>query len=398
MIPKIDSDIGILHYTTKFAGVGGRIRARFEDFAVSEVLSEKTLASLSEDDGFAVYLLKKSGIDTNHALERISQRFGARLKALGLKDSSAVTEQYVCSMARGRAVPKYVDDKISLEKIGFSKKPLSAKDMRGNHFTIIVTGATSDISNFAEQDCVLNFYGYQRFGSKRPVTHLVGKALLRRQFADAVRLFLSFSSEYDSDENTKLRNMMQDPSRYSEALQSIPRQMDLERTLLSEMIEHSDPQKAILKLPLSIRRLFVDAYQSYLFNLVLSKSYEYGEDLFAPKQDDVCYDKAGTVRKYEMDPDQHLAIPLVGYSYFKKTRFDYHISEVLKQEEISHKDFYFKEMQELSTEGGFRTSSLVCGDFSAKGDTVSFTLQRGSFATILMREIMKPQSPLEAGF
>jgi len=398
VIPKIDSDIGILHYTTKFAGVGGRIRQKFEDFAVSEVLSERALASLSGDDGFAVYRLTKSGIDTNHALDRISQKFGARLKALGLKDSSAVTEQYVCSMARGRTVPKYSDEKISLEKIGFSKKPLSAKDMRGNRFRITITEPNSDVSQFAEHDRVLNFYGYQRFGSKRPVTHLVGRALLKRQFADAVNLFLSFASEYDSDDNTKLRHMMADPSRYSEALQSIPKQMDLERILMREMLEHSDPQKAISKLPLSIRRLLVDAYQSYLFNLALSASYGYGEELFAPQQGDVCYNKSGTVGKYEMDPDQHLAVPLVGYSYYKKTRFDFHISKVLEQEEISPKDFYFKEMQELSTEGGFRTSSLVCDDYAAKDNVVSFTLQRGSFATILMREIMKTERPLEAGF
>ena len=41
---------------------------------------------------------------------------------------------------------------------------------------------------------ILNFYGYQRFGSKRPVTHLIGKAILQRDFKKAVELILSFTS------------------------------------------------------------------------------------------------------------------------------------------------------------------------------------------------------------
>jgi len=397
VIPKIDSDIGILSYTTDYSGCGGIIRARPDDFSVSEVLNKKTISSLAEE-GFAVYVMKKYKIDTNHALERIFKKFGVRLKALGLKDASAQTEQFVCSMAKNKALPNYSDEKISLEKIGFAKKPLSGKDMAGNRFTIKITGAKGDISNFTEKEKILNFYGYQRFGSKRPVTHLVGKALVQKRFADAVDLILSYTSEYDSEENTKIRKIMSDSSKYAEALQIIPKQMDLEIILLREMIEHANPQKAFYKLPLSIRRLFVDAYQSYLFNLTLSKSYEYGEELFLPQQDDVCYDKNAKLGKYEMEQHQNTAIPLVGYSYFKKTRFDYHISRILADHQVFPKDFYIKEMQEVSNEGGFRTARMVCTDFIAKNDTASFTLQRGSFATIVMREIMKPSDPLRSGF
>lgn len=398
MIPKIDSEIGILTYTTKYPGSGGKIRQHPEDFLVSEILTEKTLESLSQQDGFAVYKLTKVGIDTNHALQKIFRKFGVHLKALGLKDAFAETEQYVCSMAKSRVLPNYSDEKISLRKIGFSKKPLSAKDMQGNRFVIKITGASGNISEFSETDKILNFYGYQRFGSRRPVTHLVGKALIQKRFDEAVRLILSHTSEYDSEENTKLRKELSDQSKFVELLHTIPKQMDLERIILEEMTQHRDPKKAIIKLPLSIRRLFVDAYQSFIFNLTLSRAFEYGEDLFNPKEGDVCYDKNAKLGKYEMRDDQQLAVPLVGYSYFKKTRFDLYISKILEDEQISPSEFYLKEMQEISSEGGFRTAKLVCTNFESKGDTIKFDLQRGSFATILMREIIKPVCPFEAGF
>ena len=57
-----------------------------------------------------------------------------------------------------------------------------------------------------------------------------------------------------------------------------------------------------------------------------------------------------------------------------------------------------KELQETSIEGGFRNASLSCTDYSLNDNIVSFTLSRGSFATILLREIMKPEEPLLAGF
>jgi tRNA pseudouridine13 synthase len=398
VIPKIDSDIGILSYTTKYAGCGGKMRQHNEDFAVSEVLAQKTLDSLSKDDGFAVYRLKKSGIDTTHALDLVFRKTGVRLKALGLKDASAVTEQYVCAMTKNKTLSDYSDGKITLQKIGFAKKPLSAKDMLGNKFIIKISGAAKSPSDFAESDRILNFYGYQRFGSKRPVTHLVGKALIQKRFGDAVTLMLSHTSEHDAVQNTKIRKEMADRSKFADLYKTVPKQMDLERILLREMLEHDDPKKAMSALPLSLRRLFVEAYQSYIFNLTLSRAFEYGEEVFSAQDGDVCYGKNATIGKYEMDKSQQLAVPLVGYSYFKKTRFDFHISKILHDEGVTPSDFYIKEMQEASAEGGFRTARIICKDLAVKENMMIFELQRGSFATMVLREIMKPSDPLEAGF
>jgi len=40
VIPKIDSEIGILTYTTDFSGCGGTIRNQKDDFNVSELITE----------------------------------------------------------------------------------------------------------------------------------------------------------------------------------------------------------------------------------------------------------------------------------------------------------------------------------------------------------------------
>jgi len=192
------------------------------------------------------------------------------------------------------------------------------------------------------------------------VTHLIGRALIQKDFAGAVDLLLSFTSEYDRDENTKLRELMADKSKYSEALQILPKGMDLEKFALKEIIEHGDPVKTLRALPLSIRRFFVQAYQSYIFYQTLSMSLDAGEELFFPQSADVCYNKNNELGKFENDHSQRLSIPFVGYSYYKKTRFNYYIEKILRDEGITHKDFFSKEILEISSEGGFRNSSIMC--------------------------------------
>ena len=398
MISNLDSQIGIDVYSTKFSGIGGKIRVEPEDFQVTELISKKVENSINDQNGYAVYKLKKKRIDTNHALSGIFRQKGLRLKSLGLKDASAVTEQFVCSGHAGKAIENFSSDKYSLEHLGYVKKPLSKKDMIGNHFKLKISECQNNLESFTEYEKILNFYGYQRFGSKRPVTHLIGKAILQMDFNKAVDLILSFTSSYDSKENTEIRQKLSDKANYQQYFDQVPVQMDIERMVLKEMIEHGEPIRAIRVIPVSLRRFYIQAYQSFIFNQSLSAAFLDGEDLFEAQSGDVCFDYNGIIGKYVKGMDQNLALPFVGYSYYKKTRFDFQISKILEQEEVSPKDFFIKEMQEASSEGGFRQAAIHCSNYSAHDNVVEFSLSRGSFATILLREIMKPQDPMIAGF
>ena len=140
MIPDIDTRIGISVYSTGFDGIGGRIRAKPEDFAVSEALSEAAQESIRESGDYAVYLLKKTRMDTRHAVSDIFKRRGVRLKPLGLKDASAVTVQTVCATRKGRAIADLATDRYSVQRHrvrqkaalrqGHGSKPLQDKNHR----------------------------------------------------------------------------------------------------------------------------------------------------------------------------------------------------------------------------------------------------------------------------
>ena len=398
MIPQIDKEIGISVYTTKSSSISGKIKQNENDFSVKEVLSEKAIDSFDNDEGHAVYLLKKSGIDTNHALADIGKRYGLVLKSLGLKDANAKTEQYVYAYKKINSLEEYDGKKYSAQRVGFVKKPISKKDMLGNYFEIRVSDLNDTLPSFSGNENILNFFGYQRFGSKRPITHLVGKSIIKGDYEEAIEYLLSFSSKYDSEKNNEIRKLISERNSESEIIELLPYSMDIERNLLRQLSNDNDSKNAIRSIPLTLRRFYIQAYQSFLFNKTLSLAYEFEEQLFAPENDDVCFDKNFVLGKFENDSSQKLAIPLVGHSYYKKSRFDYYIKKVLEEELLTPKDFFIKDFQELSIDGGFRNASINYLNFQIHENLIKFQLSRGSYATIVLREILKPSNPLDCGF
>ena len=347
MISEIDSELGLSVYSTNFPGTKGKIKQNNEDFEVSEVISEKASNTISEDNGLAVYTLRKNGIDTTHALHDAEKRYGLVLRALGLKDSNAITEQYVQAKTVSRSLEQIEGKNYSLRRIGFSKKPISKQDMLGNKFKIKISDLTNDISQFNEHDKILNFFGYQRFGSKRPVTHLIGKAIIQENYQKAIDFLLSHSSKYDSGENNHYRKLISERKSNLEVIDQLPKSMDIEIAVLRSLAKSNDQKMAIREIPLQMRRFYIQAYQSYIFNKTLSMAFEYEEDLFVPKENDVCYDRTGKLGKFQNGADQRLTIPLVGHSYFNKTRFDYYIQKFLEEEEVSPSEFLIKNFQEI---------------------------------------------------
>jgi len=398
VIPQIDKDIGISVYTTASQSVNGKIKEKHSDFLVKEVLSEKTLSSFDDSEGHAVFLLKKSGIDTNHALTDVEKRYGLVLKALGLKDACAQTEQYVYTFKKIKPLKEIQGKNYSLQLIGFSKKPILKKQMLGNSFEIKITEMSEKLPTFSGNEKILNFFGYQRFGSRRPITHLVGKAIVKGEYSNALDYILSFSSGYDSAKNNEFRKLISERKSDSEIIDSLPYSMDIERNLLKQLSQDNDPKNAIRSIPLAMRRFYIQAYQSFLFNKTLSLAFEYEEELSSPMENDVCFDKNTEIGKFQNDHTQKLAIPLVGHSYYKKSRFDFYIKKILDEELVSPKDFFIKDFQEISIDGGFRNASINYQNLSIFQNLIKFQLQRGSYATILLREILKPENPLECGF
>jgi tRNA pseudouridine13 synthase len=414
-IPKIDKLAGIECYCTDYRGVSGSIKRTNEEFRVSEIIDTSFLTNISTEQDvhhkYPLYILEKRNIDSNHAIFEIRRKLGITLKVIGLKDAKAVTKQYASSEQTKNIIKEATTAHTLLSLKGFTKVPIGKSSLSGNAFTITIHNPTvSDISSFIpEIKNIANFYGLQRFGSERMVTHLVGKEIVKRNFQKAVELLLSFTTEYDSTMSMEIRNKSRDPKKYSQIIKELPRRMDIEYLVMSALEKGKGPIAALRSIPINIRRLFVQAYQAYIFNRCLSIAVLNGENVVKSKEGDLCFEIEnssvfGRIRKYNPSTDlisQTVpAIRLIGYTFQPgKGRFDKITEEIMSTEGITPREFYIKEMEELSAQGGFRQAPLWSKDFRFRGSlTVCFKLPKGSYATTLLRELMKPDDPIRAGF
>ena len=80
------------------------------------------------------------------------------------------------------------------------------------------------------------------------------------------------------------------------------------------------------------------------------------------------------------------------------------MKRVLEEQDVTPRSFYVKSLDEVSVSGGFRPACLPVRQLSAasSGEEDSVVLQmflpKGSYATVVLREVMKPSDPYAAGF
>ncbi len=164
-------------FTAELPGVGGRVRVRDEDFEVEEVPSYEPSGS-----GEHLYLwIEKRGIAPEHFARTIAQRLGTHpgnIGTAGLKDRHAVTRQWVSAPKECEAnVPKLDGGGIRILKTGLHTNKLKPGHLRGNRFRLLIRDANRAVDvdailNRIRSQGLPNFYGPQRFGREGSTVEL----------------------------------------------------------------------------------------------------------------------------------------------------------------------------------------------------------------------------------
>ncbi len=456
-IPKIDKLLGMDVYATKTAGIGGVIRESAEDFVVEEVLVDgskaeigkaaesRVLGASTSKQRHLLCVLVKRNWDTFIALKNIAKHLGISQRQIhiaGIKDAKAVTAQHItvekCSMEDAAKVK--VKD-IEIRPLGYIREKLSPYYLLGNNFTINIKEIKNLESIVAERIAetaaaldeiggIPNYFGHQRFGTTRPITHLVGKAIVEGNFEEAATLFLAKPSFHEHPSSKSARAELQSTRDFKLALQSFPKQLRYERFMLKHLAETpEDYVGAFRRLPVKLQALFVQAYQSYLFNRFLSARVKNGFSLNRAEVGDYVVNversglpmvnMAGVASTENLSETNELvktgrmrvALPLIGIRQKLSQGVMGQIErQVLEEEDLKTKSFRVDKIPEMSRRGVLRAVvapvkhfKLLCISAHAANQRthqadLSFMLLRGSYATILLREIMKPSNTIQAGF
>lgn len=410
--------MGIGFYVTSGPPCHASVKSWDEDFRVEEYIASQELSTEQRPGYYPLYRVQKHSIDTMHMARELSGILGSRVSYGGLKDKRAVAIQYVTPTSRrSLSPPEVITDKFSARLIGFVPNPISSGTVVGNRFEVTLRDCCPEIGRRAEEALQLaaermmpNFYGFQRFGKSGPGTHRVGRAMVRKEFGEAVRMILSDVQPWDDGQTLAAKEAF-GAGRYDEGLRLLSRGQDVESMVARSLSRNpGDWVKALRAIPVNLRRLYVEAYQSSIFNGTMSEAIARGEDISKPQPRDNWAEvsEEGIVTSEVHGVREEPAIKgvpmvqLVGYATRDYgSRFDACVNFMLDREDIRAKDFYVKEMQEVSAEGGFRRPHMAIKDsqWTVKDNTafLKFTLARGQYATVLLREIIKPGDPASAG-
>ncbi|MFH1408504.1 MAG: tRNA pseudouridine(13) synthase TruD [Nanoarchaeota archaeon] len=308
------------------------IKAIPEDFIVDENADH-----LLAGGDYSYYILKKRILTGDGAIDKLAQKWGLNKKwfnTAGNKDKQGITTQWL-SIKDGPEKDLELPG-IHLTFKGKAEERLALGDLKSNHFEITMRKLSQQP---ALSRHIPNYFDDQRFGIQKN-NHLIGKALLKNDFKEACIL---------------LDLPTQDP------------------------IKQLVPQRRML-------RLYIHAYQGFLFNELLRKHIEHSGQF-----NTLSY-AAGTLSFPKEDNAVNNTLPLPGFGTEDKEAI-----ALLKEDGLSPRSFIIRQIPGLSAEGTDRemfapVNNLVVGkqeldDLNPgfKKQRLEFSLPKGSYATIVVK-------------
>ncbi|MFX1297004.1 MAG: tRNA pseudouridine(13) synthase TruD [Promethearchaeota archaeon] len=444
---SIENQVGIETYSTQIPGIGGKLRTKVKDFIVEEISPQGTIIkslivnqkhpkhnlnfkNLSKNYSTYNLVLEKYNLETFSAIRKIATFLRIPYKNIGyagLKDKRAITTQQISiSRINPQQLSDFKSKRIYLNRIQIGK-PIKLGDLIGNHFNIVIRQINESkiqqrINQIKEQilsSYIPNYYGHQRFGVIRPISHKVGRVLLYEDYETALKIYLTASFPQEKKEIQELRTALQDSWPHVEA--NFPNGYYYEKRIIQSLKENSSNFKKIFKtiFPFRYTLLFIHAYQSYLFNKLLSARLTKAKlplnqavegdhvailDQFSLPTHaiyEVNSKNLNSINKIISNGKGLLMFPLFGFDldYSKNPLADI-IAQLLEDENLKLILFKSHSNNKLHIKVIYRPISfrpkkltITINEPSNTSEGIiirfNFSINKGSYATVLLREFMK---------
>ncbi len=397
------------YFTTQFPGIGGALKQRPEDFFVQELpLYEPS------GEGEHVYCeIQKIGMTTFEAINRIADVLHVSSRDIGyagLKDARAITRQIFSIVGTTeQAVMGMQIPNLTVQWAARHANKIRLGHLAGNRFAVKIREVNptdvvklTPVLETLQQRGMPNYFGEQRFG-RRGDNDKLGATLIRGRPEELLKLLLGSPNPQVDDPQTATARSNFDRNDLDGAMKGWPRSGGLERRILARLVKTGKPGQAVRAIDEKLRRLWVSALQSRLFNEVLAQRIESIDklldgDLAYKHENGACFlVESSTTEQSRRDAFEISATgPLVGY------RMTPPQGEAFKIEEAVFKSHgltpgHFKQEGRDRAKGARRPLrvqpkdvQLAAGvDEHGSHITVAFTLPAGSYATVLLRELMK---------
>jgi tRNA pseudouridine13 synthase len=418
-----DSELGLeVFLTGDIPGMGGKLKRAPEDFIVDEI---SVLPTAAEDGKYVIARVWHRNWEANRLVRRLGSNLHvsrSRIGFAGTKDGRSVSTQLMSFDAPIEQVRALTIPDVKIMEAYTARRMISIGDLIGNRFEIKV--AEIDPATDAKGTCdqvtarlneaggFPNFFGVQRFGTIRPITHLIGKDLVNGDVEGAVMHYIANPLGDGSDVDVARKNL-QETRDFERAFREYPMKLTFERMMIDQLRGHpEDFIGALRRLPSNLLMMFVHAYQSYLFNQTLSERMRRGLPIGVPQVGDLVLplDKLGlpdhdnpievtedNVDKAKRNAKEGKAF-VSGLIFGSQSQFaGGQMGEIeraiVEREGIAGPDFEIVGLREASSKG---TRRELLAPFKGLLVTVDgtdvmfrFSLNKGCYATSMLREYMK---------
>ena len=424
----VEKNIGIETFFTSFNGIGGKLRLQPEDFTVEEV---SNYPPKKENGKFTIADVAAINWETNLLVRELSNWLHIsrqRIGFAGTKDKRAKTTRLMSFYKINTdELSKIKLKDVIIQNIYTSDRPVKIGNLTGNRFKIIVRNidnnikpdSVKDIINFiSENRGFPNFYGIQRFGIIRPITHIVGKYIVKDDFEKAVMTYIANPIKNEDENSYQLRKNLEKTRDFAEALKSYPKKLNYEKSILNKLVVNPNDYIGGLKeLPKNLLTMFVYGYQSYLFNKILSQRIKKNLPLNQAVEGDIILPirrgiidqnwikvKNNNIDKINKQISNGKAVVssvLFGSdSIFSEGEMGEIEHKIIDKEKIDPRDFVIPDIPYISSSGSRHPIIAFVKDLKfkfakdelnkdKKSLILNFELKKGCYATSLLREFMK---------
>ncbi|HXQ78772.1 MAG: tRNA pseudouridine(13) synthase TruD [Thermoplasmata archaeon] len=421
--PLQDRSFGMEFYATGTRGVGGRTKVSPDDFRVNEISNYPVPDPAGT---FAILRVRSRDWEQHELGQAIARRLGlpsASVRWAGTKDRRAVAERLLSyrgplpSGDLGLPRVEVLEAYRARDGLMLGHHFGNAFEIRLNELTLPLPEALEAFRTTERELRAAglwpNFFGPQRFGEVRPVTHEVGRQVVRGDLASAIETYLTARPVGVPDGvGDSARRTYAETHDAVRALREFPNEYRFERSLL-DRLAHGDPDDRVFRaLARELRLLFVHAFQALLFNRWLSRRHAANLPLDRPIPGDrlLRLGRDGTVRSQEGIPVAEdnlsecaelvhrggalLAGPLVGYETPTiEGPLGEILEDLLREERIDRTMFRLPRTPEIASRGAWRPAMLPVPPLGlaleGTGIRFRFALPKGAYATVLLREFLK---------
>jgi tRNA pseudouridine13 synthase len=276
--------------------LAGKIKTFPSDFIVEEIPLYEPCG-----EGEHLYItIRKTKMSHDECLRKIAKHFGVSIRDIGSagrKDLQAVTTQTFSVYLRGKKpeVPQKIGN-IDVLNNSYHTNKLRLGHLLGNKFSIRVREVEEEVLPLVqerirtiEEEGMPNFFGQQRFGNVGN-NHKLGLLLIKEDWTNLV------SSLLYGDE---AHNEFAKAGEYKQALNTWPFGQPAERNVLEALSEGKTTKQACKRISKTLKKLWVNALQSFLFNKLLTMRIE-DESWNTLNVGDLAYKHEGGGRTFEV--------------------------------------------------------------------------------------------------